>query len=111
MVDDFEHGPFLGAEEFPGPRGKDERVPGGDGQRAHEKVLVGGQVRRELEGVWKQAWEGRFVVSLGATKAGITRDVLMMSAMAARGGTQRKGERACLEGGQVAIRLLFDGGA
>lgn len=55
MVDDFEHGPFLGAEEFPGPRGKDERVPGGDGQRAHEKVLVGGQVRRELEGVWKQA--------------------------------------------------------
>ena len=50
------------------------------------------------------------MVSLGATKARFARDVLMMSAMAAREGTQRKGERACLEGGQVAIRLLFDGG-
>lgn len=45
-------------------------------------------------------------MSLSATKARIARDVLMMSAMAARGGTQRKGERACLEGEQVAIRLI-----
>ena len=54
MVDDFEDGPFLGAEEFPGPRGKNEGVPSGDGQRAHEKILVGRQVGGKLEGVWKK---------------------------------------------------------
>ena len=56
VVDDFEHRPFLGAEEFPSPRGQNKGVPGGDGQRAHEKVLVGGKVGREFEGVWKKAW-------------------------------------------------------
>ena len=40
MVDDLERGPFLSAKELPGPRGKNECVPSGDGQRADEKILV-----------------------------------------------------------------------
>lgn len=63
MVDDFEHRPFLGTKEFPGPRGKNEGIPSGDGQRAHEKVLVGREVGRELERVWKKACEGMAVSS------------------------------------------------
>ena len=55
VVDDFEHGPLLGAEELPGPRGENEGVPSGDGQRTHKKVFVGREVRRELEGVRKKA--------------------------------------------------------
>lgn len=66
MVDDFEHGPLLGAKEFPGPRGKHEGVPSGDGQRAHKKVLVGRQVRRELERVRKETWGRYDAVSLRA---------------------------------------------
>jgi hypothetical protein len=85
VVDNLEHRPFLGAKELPGPRGKNEGVPGGDGQRAHEKILVGGQVRWELEGVWKEAWVG-FTMSSRAAKYLSVGDVLMMSAMAARGG-------------------------
>lgn len=54
VIDDFEQGPFLGAKELPGPWGENEGIPGGDGQRAYEKVLVGRQVGRELEGVWKE---------------------------------------------------------
>lgn len=53
VVDDFEHRPLLGAEELPGPRGENEGVPSGDGQRAHKKVLVGREVRWELERVRK----------------------------------------------------------
>ena len=63
VVDDFEYGPFLGTKELPGPRGKNEGVPSGDGQRAHKEVLVGRQVRRELEGVWKLACVGSGVSS------------------------------------------------
>ena len=65
VVDDFEHGPFLGAKKLPGPWGENEGVPSGDGQGAHEEVLVGGQVGWELEGVWKEACVG-FGVSSGA---------------------------------------------
>lgn len=57
VVDNFEHGPFFGAKEFPGPRGKNESVPSGDGQRTHKKVLVGRQVGRELERVRKETCE------------------------------------------------------
>ena len=64
VVDDFEHRPFLGAKEFPGPRGENEGVPSGDGQGADEEVLVGGQVGWKLEGVWKEACVG-FGVSSG----------------------------------------------
>jgi len=95
VVDDFEHGPFLGAKELPGPRGENEGVPGGDGQRAHEEVLVGGQVWWELEGVWKEACVG-FAVSSGQagwTQRGRTDDV----GHGCEGRVQRKGERACLE--------------
>ena len=63
MVDDLEHGPFLGAKELPGPRGENEGVPSGDGQRADEKVLVRRQMGRELEGVWKKACVGSAVSS------------------------------------------------
>jgi len=48
VINDLEHGPFLCAQELPGPRGKNEGVPGGDGQRAHEEILVGRQMGREL---------------------------------------------------------------
>lgn len=58
MVDDLERRPFLSAKELPGPRGKNEGVPGGDGQRAYEKILVGREVGRELEGVRKEAYGG-----------------------------------------------------
>ena len=51
----FERGPFLSTKQLPGPRGKNEGVPSGDGQRAYEKILVSREVRRELEGVWKKA--------------------------------------------------------
>ena len=70
VVDDFKHRPFLGAEELPGPRGENEGVPSGDGQRAHKKVLVGREVGRELEGVWKKACGGS-VVSSRTTKPGL----------------------------------------
>ena len=62
VVDDFKHWPFLGAKKFPGPWGENEGVPSGDGQGAHEEVLVCGQVGWKLEGVWKQACV-RFAVS------------------------------------------------
>ena len=55
MVNDFERRPFFGAEELPGPRGKHEGVPGGNGQRAYEKILVGREVGWELERVRKEA--------------------------------------------------------
>ena len=89
VVDDFEHGPFLGAEEFPGPWGENEGVPSGDGQGADEEVLVGGQVGWKLEGVWKEACV-LFAVSSGGD-ARMFWDALIMSAMAAR---ERLGERA-----------------
>jgi len=54
MVDDFERRPFLCTEELPGPRGKNEGVPSGDGQRADEKVLVSREVGRKLERVRKE---------------------------------------------------------
>jgi hypothetical protein len=57
VIDDFERGPFLSTKELPGPRGKNEGVPSGDGQRAYEKVLVSREVRRELERVWKEAYK------------------------------------------------------
>ena len=63
MIDDLEHGPFLGTKEFPGPRGENESVPGGDGQGTDEEVLVGRQVGRKLEGVWKKACVGSVVRS------------------------------------------------
>ena len=66
MVDDFEHGPFLGAQELPGPRGKNEGVPGGDGQRADEEVLVGRQVWGKLERVRKKTC----VCSVGELRSG-----------------------------------------
>jgi len=97
VVDDFEHGPFLGAKELPGPWGENEGVPSGDGQGAHEEVLVGGQVGWKLEGVWKEACV-RFAVSSGET-CGRCGDALIMSAMAARGrdynggGARRERER------------------
>lgn len=55
MIDNFERRPFLGAKELPGPRGKNEGVPSGDGQRAYEKILVGREVGRELERVREEA--------------------------------------------------------
>ena len=55
MVDDFERRPFLGAKKLPGPRGENEGVPSGDGQRAYEKILVSREVGRELERVRKEA--------------------------------------------------------
>ena len=55
MINDFERGPFLGAKELPGPRGKNEGVPSGNGQRAYEEILVGREVGWELEGVRKEA--------------------------------------------------------
>jgi len=64
VVDDFEYRPFLGAKEFPGPWGENEGVPSGDGERADEEVLVGGQVGWKLEGVRKEACVG-FGVSSG----------------------------------------------
>lgn len=63
MIDNLEHGPFLGAEEFPGPRGKNEGIPSGDRQRAHEKVLMRRKMGRELEGVGKEACVGSAVSS------------------------------------------------
>ena len=35
-------------------RGEDNGFPGGDSQRAHQKVFVGQEVRQELEGVRKK---------------------------------------------------------
>jgi len=91
VVDDLEHGPFLGAKEFPGPRGKNEGIPSGDGQRAHEKVLVGGQMGRELERVRKKACVC-FAVSLEhKEKVIFWGDALMMSVMIMRGGTAAEG--------------------
>ena len=55
MVDEFERWPFFGAEELPGPRGKNEGVPSGNGQRAYEEILVSREVGRELKGVRKKA--------------------------------------------------------
>jgi len=102
VVDDFKDGPFLGTEEFPGPRGKNEGVPSGDGQRAHEKILVSRQVRGKLEGVRKKACAD-FMVSSRERDMFFMGDVLMMSAMAAR--EEREG---LSRGRQVANRLLFD---
>ena len=55
VVDDFERGPFLCAEELPGSRGKNESVPSGDGQRADEEVLVSREMRGKLERVRKES--------------------------------------------------------
>ena len=107
MIDNFEDRPFLGTKEFPGPRGENEGIPSGDSQRAHEKILVGRQMGRELEGIWKKAWAD--FVSSRETDTLSLGDVLMMSAMAAKEGVRRKGGRACLEGGRLRF-ALFDGG-
>ncbi len=45
----LEDGPARHAEETPCARGQDERVPGGDGERADKEVLVRAQVRRQVE--------------------------------------------------------------
>ncbi len=45
----LEDGPAGHAEETPCARGQDERVPGGDGERADKEVLVRAQVRRQVE--------------------------------------------------------------
>jgi hypothetical protein len=49
VIDDFEDRPLFRLHQAPGARGEHERVPCGDGERADEKVLVGGEVRREIE--------------------------------------------------------------
>lgn len=53
MEEDLQRRPLRGPEESPGPRGQHQGVPCGDGERADEEVLVGGQVGREVEGVGK----------------------------------------------------------
>ena len=103
VVDDLEHRPFLGAEKLPGPWGEHEGVPGGDGQGADEKVLVGRQVGRKLEGVWKKACI-RSAVSSGGGRRGFwgrTDDVCH----GCNGGRRRR-EGFSIEGEVVA--LLFD---
>lgn len=53
MEQDFEGGPSWCAEQTPCPGRQDEGVPGRDGERAHEEVLVGAQMRRQVERRWE----------------------------------------------------------
>jgi len=49
VINELQHGPSLHAEEPPGTWREHEGVPGGDGERTYEKVLVRRQVGREVE--------------------------------------------------------------
>jgi hypothetical protein len=50
---DLENGPFTGAHKAPGPWRQDQSVPCCDSQCADQEVLVGGQVRGQIEAVGK----------------------------------------------------------
>lgn len=110
MVDYLERRPFLGTEELPGPRGKNESVPSGHGQRAYEKVLVGREVGRELEGVRKKAcvWVR---CECGERQRWNCGDALIISVMVKEWGTTvGKGGLVRWEG-DFWTPLIFDGRA
>lgn len=49
MEEDLQRRPFTRAEETPSARRENEGVPSGHGKSADEEVLVGGEMRGQVE--------------------------------------------------------------